>query len=116
MKRMGSLVFAVLVGVGLTLTGCSSSDSGSGGGSGDGGQAKGKIGVILPDTKSSVRWESKDRPALEAAFKAAGVAYTILTFAWLGPNPFAVRLGFILCGVIATVFFCFVAADLWIRR
>ena len=37
----------------------------------------GKIGVILPDTKSSVRWESKDRPALEAAFKAAGVEYTI---------------------------------------
>ena len=32
-----------------------------------------KIGVILPDTKSSVRWESKDRPALEAAFKDAGV-------------------------------------------
>ncbi len=36
-----------------------------------------KIGVILPDTKSSVRWESKDRPALEAAFKAAGVPYSI---------------------------------------
>lgn len=78
MKRMGSLVFAVLVGVGLTLTGCSSSDGGGGGGtSAGGGQAKGKIGVILPDTKSSVRWESKDRPALEAAFKAAGVDYTI---------------------------------------
>ncbi len=33
--------------------------------------------MILPDTKSSVRWETKDRPALEAAFKAAGVDYTI---------------------------------------
>jgi D-xylose transport system substrate-binding protein len=29
--------------------------------------------VILPDTKSSVRWESFDRPMLQAAFQAAGV-------------------------------------------
>ena len=33
----------------------------------------GKVGVILPDTKSSVRWESFDRPLLADAFKAAGV-------------------------------------------
>ena len=37
----------------------------------------GKIGVILPDTKSSARWETQDRPNLEAAFKKAGVAYDI---------------------------------------
>src|SRR5215831_10511989 len=36
-----------------------------------------KIGVILPDSKSSVRWETADRPFLEAAFKAAGVQYDI---------------------------------------
>jgi D-xylose transport system substrate-binding protein len=35
--------------------------------------AGGKVGVILPDTKSSVRWESFDRPLLADAFKAAGV-------------------------------------------
>ena len=35
--------------------------------------AGGKVGVILPDSKSSVRWESFDRPFLEAAFKDAGV-------------------------------------------
>jgi D-xylose transport system substrate-binding protein len=28
---------------------------------------------LMPDTKSSTRWEQKDRPALEKAFKAAGV-------------------------------------------
>ena len=39
--------------------------------------AKAKIGVILPDTESSVRWETADRPALEAAFKEAGVDYDI---------------------------------------
>jgi len=72
MKRMGALMFAVLVGAGLTVSACSSSGSGGGGD-----QGQGRIGVILPDTKSSVRWESKDRPALEEAFKAAGVPYTI---------------------------------------
>jgi D-xylose transport system substrate-binding protein len=39
--------------------------------------AGGKVGVILPDTKSSVRWESFDRPLLGEAFKAAGVEYDI---------------------------------------
>jgi len=38
---------------------------------------KPKIGVILPDSKSSARWETADRKYLEAAFKAAGVDYTI---------------------------------------
>ncbi|MCK2217507.1 substrate-binding domain-containing protein [Actinomadura sp. ATCC 31491] len=37
----------------------------------------GKIGVILPDSKSSARWETADRKYLEEAFKAAGVAYDI---------------------------------------
>jgi D-xylose transport system substrate-binding protein len=46
-------------------------DKGDGGGSGGG--AKGKVGVILPDSKTSVRWETQDRPNLEAAFKAAGL-------------------------------------------
>jgi D-xylose transport system substrate-binding protein len=33
----------------------------------------GKVGVILPDTKSSIRWESFDRPLLAKAFADAGV-------------------------------------------
>ncbi|WP_043613969.1 sugar ABC transporter substrate-binding protein [Nonomuraea candida] len=37
----------------------------------------GKIGVILPDSKSSARWETADRKYLEEAFKAAGVQYDI---------------------------------------
>jgi D-xylose transport system substrate-binding protein len=79
MKRFGPRMLAVLavpLAAGLALTACSSGGGGGGGGGG-GDKAQGKIGVILPDTKSSVRWESKDRPALEAAFKAAGVPYTI---------------------------------------
>ena len=33
--------------------------------------------MLLPDTKSSVRWESFDRPLLQEAFKSAGVPVTI---------------------------------------
>ncbi len=73
-KRTRNLVIATVMGATLALAGCGGSDSA---GDGDKGDAKGKIGVILPDTKSSVRWESADRPALEKAFKAADVEYSI---------------------------------------
>ncbi len=36
-----------------------------------------RIGVILPDTRSSDRWEGADKPFLAAAFEAAGVDYEI---------------------------------------
>ena len=32
----------------------------------------------MPDTKTSTRWEQKDRPALQKAFKAAGVAARVV--------------------------------------
>jgi D-xylose transport system substrate-binding protein len=35
--------------------------------------AGGTVGVILPDTQSSTRWETADRPALVKAFAAAGI-------------------------------------------
>ena len=35
------------------------------------------ICVLLPDPKSSVRWETQDRPGFVAAFKKAGVSYVI---------------------------------------
>jgi D-xylose transport system substrate-binding protein len=61
--------------------GNSGSSTASGGSSSAGGGSsaavKGKVGVILPDTTSSPRWESADRPQLEAAFKKAGVPYDI---------------------------------------
>ncbi len=59
----------------------SSSSSGSGSSSttasGGGDKAAGKVAVLLPDSKSSARWETADRPLLAAAFKAAGVEATI---------------------------------------
>jgi D-xylose transport system substrate-binding protein len=33
--------------------------------------------VLLPDPKTSVRWETQDRPAFVAAFKKAGASYVI---------------------------------------
>jgi D-xylose transport system substrate-binding protein len=63
--------------VALTVAACGSSGGGSGGSSSSGSSIKGKIGVILPDTKSSDRWANDDAPLLAAAFKAAGVPYDI---------------------------------------
>jgi D-xylose transport system substrate-binding protein len=51
---------------------CTADVSGTGGHSG-----RPRIGVILPDSKSSARWETADRRYLAAAFKAAGVDYEI---------------------------------------
>jgi D-xylose transport system substrate-binding protein len=53
-----------------------SSSSTSGGTSSSASKAQ-KVGVLLPDTQSSVRWESFDRPDLQKAFAAAGVPVTI---------------------------------------
>jgi D-xylose transport system substrate-binding protein len=58
---------------GMTACGDKSGDKGGG----STGAKKAKIGVILPDSKSSARWETADRKYLEAAFKTAGVDYTI---------------------------------------
>jgi D-xylose transport system substrate-binding protein len=59
----------------LVLGGLAACNSGNSGGSNS--AKTPKIGVILPDSKSSVRWETADRPFLEQAFKAAGVQYDI---------------------------------------
>ena len=71
---VGVLAFSALAACGSDSDGGSSDGGSSDGGSSD---ATGKVGVILPDSKSSVRWETQDRPNLEAAFKAAGLESTI---------------------------------------
>jgi D-xylose transport system substrate-binding protein len=54
------------------------SSSGSGGGGGDGGgETAGKVGVILPDSTTSPRWEANDRPSLQKAFDDAGIESNI---------------------------------------
>jgi D-xylose transport system substrate-binding protein len=76
-KRTSAVVAAGALALTMGLSACGSSDKGSGGSGGGGGAKAAKVGVILPDAQSSPRWESADRPALEAAFKSAGIKYDI---------------------------------------
>jgi D-xylose transport system substrate-binding protein len=76
---------AALAATGLLLAACGGSDSGGDSSSSAAPDSSatqvpptgGKVGVILPDAASSARWETADRPFLEAAFNAAGVEYDI---------------------------------------
>ena len=75
MKRRYSAIVGLGLALALSLTACGDDDGDDSGSdnNNNGGSDAGKVGVILPDTESSVRWESADRPALQAAFDAAGV-------------------------------------------
>jgi D-xylose transport system substrate-binding protein len=70
-----------LAAVGLLAVGsaaaCGGDDSSGGSGSSGGSSATGKVGVILPDTKSSQRWGTDDPKFLKQAFDAAGVQVDI---------------------------------------
>ncbi|MBS2531408.1 substrate-binding domain-containing protein [Catenulispora sp. NF23] len=72
MKKLIMRAMAAGTVAALTLGACSSNSSD--------GSAKGRkpyVGVILPDTTSSARWQTQDQPALAAAFQAKGVKYDI---------------------------------------
>jgi D-xylose transport system substrate-binding protein len=56
-----------------SLAACGDDDDDGGGGGDSGGGDAPKVGVLLPDSQSSVRWETVDRPFLQKAFEAAGV-------------------------------------------
>jgi D-xylose transport system substrate-binding protein len=69
-------LIALFVAAAAIGAGCGSSNNNNGSSSGGGGKAD-KVAVLLPDSKSSVRWETADRPLLKAAFGSAGVPVTI---------------------------------------
>jgi D-xylose transport system substrate-binding protein len=81
-KSLVGTLAAVAAGT-LALAACGSSSSGGGTATSSGGAAAGssssaasggvQVGVILPDTQSSARWESFDKPYLQKAFDDAGV-------------------------------------------
>ncbi|MGV9366472.1 sugar ABC transporter substrate-binding protein [Amycolatopsis sp. NPDC003731] len=81
MRSRTLTLLAATVSAGLVLTACGTNSSNSGGtGSNSasssapaaGGGASGKVGVILPETASSARWEAFDKPMLQAALSAQG--------------------------------------------
>src|SRR3954447_8482079 len=78
MKHRALVACAVTVALGFTVAACGSDDNSSSGSSGSKATStaaakKSKVGVILPDTASSARWEGADRPLLTKAFQDAGV-------------------------------------------
>ncbi|MBE8522262.1 substrate-binding domain-containing protein [Amycolatopsis sp. H6(2020)] len=80
MRSRTLTLLAATVSTGLVLTACGTNSSNSGGpGSNSAsssapaaGGASGKVGVILPETASSARWEAFDKPMLQAALAAQG--------------------------------------------
>ena len=76
MRKKLLAVATATLGVTLTLSACgANSASQAGGNSGSGGgsePAKGTVGVILPETASSARWESFDKPMLRDALNQQG--------------------------------------------
>jgi D-xylose transport system substrate-binding protein len=75
LKRLTAVAVMGLVAVTAAACGSDESSGAEGGDGGDGGGTD--IGVILPDTTTSPRWEANDKPSLSAAFDAAGVSYDI---------------------------------------
>jgi D-xylose transport system substrate-binding protein len=74
------ILTAVMCALAFAAAGCGDDDDSSGGstsGGGDSGGKADKVAVLLPDSKSSVRWETVDRPFLKKAFDAAGVPVEI---------------------------------------
>jgi D-xylose transport system substrate-binding protein len=78
MRSKTLALFAAGVGVSLAMTACGANQETPSGGSGQtttAGAAGGiKVGVILPETATSARWEGFDKPMIEAAMKAEGLA------------------------------------------
>ena len=70
MKKLSVAILIAALAVGLMVGGASARSAKSTAATAD-------ICVLLPDPKSSVRWETQDRPALVAAFNKAKVSYVI---------------------------------------
>lgn len=67
-----ALLSITLLLVVLALASCADSNSGASGPyATNGGKGCNKVGILLPETASSDRWETKDHPLLEQAVKAA---------------------------------------------
>ena len=74
--RVASLA-AVAAMVLLATAACGSSNSNDKSSGGSSKSSTGKVGVILPDSTTSPRWEGNDRPSLKKAFDDAGVGSDI---------------------------------------
>ena len=82
-RRLRFVLLAFVLGLAAVASGCGGDDSTSTGAAGTGTSASGgacdkEIWVLLPDSASSPRWESDDRPYFDKAFNDAGIEHTIV--------------------------------------
>jgi D-xylose transport system substrate-binding protein len=71
-KKWRALPIVAAAALVLGMAACGGSSGGSSGSGSSGGGKTKTIGVILPDTTTSPRWEANDRPSLQKAFTTAG--------------------------------------------
>jgi D-xylose transport system substrate-binding protein len=83
MRSTTVTLLAATASAALVLTACGANSAPSGGtsssssSSASGGGASGKVGVILPETATSARWEGFDKPMLTAALQAQGFSVDV---------------------------------------
>jgi len=82
-RRFQFVLLAFVLGLAAVASGCGGDDSTSTGAAATGTSASGgacdkEIWVLLPDSASSPRWESDDRPYFDKSFNDAGVKHTIV--------------------------------------
>ena len=82
-RRLQFVLLAFVLGLAAVAAGCGGGDDGSTGAAATGTSASGgacdkEIWVLLPDSASSPRWESDDRPYFDKAFNDAGAKHTIV--------------------------------------
>jgi D-xylose transport system substrate-binding protein len=73
-RRLVASIATALLAFGAAACGSDDDGGGSTTAAKAGAKLKGKIAVLLPDSKSSARWETADRRFFEQAFKAAGLS------------------------------------------
>jgi D-xylose transport system substrate-binding protein len=73
MRRLIAGISTVLLAIGMAACGSDDEETEPAGG-GAAAKPEGKIAVLLPDSKSSARWETADRRFFEEAFKAGGLS------------------------------------------
>jgi D-xylose transport system substrate-binding protein len=78
-RRLLFLLALAVAALAFVAAGCGGDDDeGGGDGGGEAAACDKSVWVLLPDSASSARWETDDRPAFEEALDAAGVDYTIV--------------------------------------
>ena len=73
-RRLAVTIVAALLALGMGSCGGDDDSDSSGDGGTSSGELSGKIAVLLPDSKSSDRWETADRRFFEQGFEAAGLS------------------------------------------